>query len=104
MFGDDPDTAVMTVWVGSGTISDAHVRGSMHCAKRVSDHAVASDNSGSEEGKEHGLGGLWRDCEGEKREREGPTSVSGDRKRPTLDRLYYRYSLTVGLSTELRMR
>ena len=43
----------------------------MHCAERVSDRAVASDNSGSEEGKEHGLGGLWRDCEGEKRER-GP--------------------------------
>ena len=34
---------------------------------------VASDNSGSKEGKEDGLGGLWRDCEGEKRERErGP--------------------------------
>ena len=55
--------------VGFGTISDAHVRGSMHCAEGVSDRAVASDNSGSEEGKEDGLGGLWRDCEGEKRER-----------------------------------
>ena len=41
----------------------------MHCAERVSDRAVASDNSGSEEGKDDGLGGLWRDCEGEKRER-----------------------------------
>ena len=41
----------------------------MQCAERVSDRAVASDNSGSEEGKEDGLGGLWRDCEGEKRER-----------------------------------
>ena len=71
MFGDDPDTMVATVRVGSGTISDGHVRGSMHCAERVSDRAVASDNSGSEEGKEDGLGGLWRDCEGEKRER-GP--------------------------------
>ena len=87
MFGDDPDTTVATVRVGSGTISDAHVRGSMHCAERVSDRAVASDNSGSKEGKEDGLGGLWRDCEGEKGEREGPASVSGDRKRPTLDRL-----------------
>ena len=58
-----------TARVGSGTISDVHVRGSMHCAERVSDRAVASDNSGSEEGKEDGLGGLWRDCEGEKRER-----------------------------------
>ena len=58
-----------TVRVGSETISDAHVRGSMHCADRVLDREVASDNSGSEEGKEDGLGGLWRDCEGEKRER-----------------------------------
>ena len=41
----------------------------MHCAERVSDRAVASGNSGSEEGKEDRLGGLWRDCEGEKRER-----------------------------------
>ena len=71
MFGDDPDPTVTTARVGSGTISDAHVRGSMHCAERVSDRAVASDNSRSEEGKEDGLGGLWRDCEGEKRER-GP--------------------------------
>ena len=63
MFGDDPDTAVMTVWVGSGTISDAHVRGSMHCAERVSDRAVASDNSKSKEGKEDGLGGLQVGCE-----------------------------------------
>ena len=86
MFGDDPDPTVTTARVGSGTISDAHVRGSMHCAERVLDRAVASDNSGSEEGKEGGLGGLWRDCGG-RREREGPTSVSGDRKRPTLDRL-----------------
>ena len=38
--------------------------------KRVSDRAIASDNSGSEKGKEDGLRGLWRDCEGEKRERE----------------------------------
>ena len=71
MFGDDPDTTVATVQVGSGTISDAHVRGSMHCAERVSDRAVASGNSGSEEGKEDGLGGLWRDCKGKEGER-GP--------------------------------
>ena len=60
MFGDDPDPTVTTARVGSGTISDAHMRGSMHCAERVSDRAVASDNSGSEEGKEDGLGGLCR--------------------------------------------
>ena len=71
MFGDVPNTTVATVQVGSGTISDAHVRGSMHCAERVLDRAVALDNSGSKERKEDGLGGLWRDCEGEKRER-GP--------------------------------
>ena len=71
MFGDDPNPTVTIARVGFGTISDAHVRGSMHSAKGVSDRAVASDNSESEEGKEDGLGGLWRDCEGEKRER-GP--------------------------------
>ena len=63
MFGHDPDTTVTTVRVGSKTISDAHVRGSMHCAERVSDRAVASDNSGSEEGKEDGLGGVQVGCE-----------------------------------------
>ena len=41
----------------------------MHCAERVSNRAVASDNYRSEEGKDDGLGGLWRDCEGEKREK-----------------------------------
>ena len=41
---------VTTARVGSGTISDAHVRGSVHGAERVSDRAVASDNSESEEG------------------------------------------------------
>ena len=60
MFEDDPDPTVTTARVRSGTISDAHVRGSMHYAARVSDRAVASDNSGSEEGKEDGLGGLWQ--------------------------------------------
>ena len=82
MFGDVPDPTVTTARVGSGTISDAHVRGSMHCAERVSDRAVASDNSRSEEGKEDGLGGLWRDCEGEKRERARhlfPESENGRR-------------------------
>ena len=71
MFGDDPDPTVTIARVGFGTISDAHVRGSMHCAEGVSDRVVASNNSGSEEGKEDGLGGLRQDCEGEKRER-GP--------------------------------
>ena len=36
MLGDDPDTAVTTVRVGSGTVADVHVRVSMHCAERVS--------------------------------------------------------------------
>ena len=34
-----------------------------------------------------------------RREREGPVSVSGDRKRPTLDRLYYCYSYLLGRQT-----
>ena len=33
-----------------------------------SNRAIASDGYGREEGKEDGLGGLWRDYEGEKRE------------------------------------
>ena len=41
----------------------------MHSAERVSDRAIALHNSRSKEGKEDGLGGLWRDCEGEKREK-----------------------------------
>ena len=40
----------------------------MHCAERVSDRAVASDNFGSEEGKEDGLGGLCRRSRAERRE------------------------------------
>ena len=36
MFGDDPDPTVTTARVGSGEVSVAHVRGSMHCAERVS--------------------------------------------------------------------
>ena len=72
----------------------------MHCAERVSDRAVASDNSGSEEGKEDGLGGLpvgiVHCVEGRwskrKEEECSPMAVSGDRKRPTIDRLYCRYS------------
>ena len=53
---------------GPGQLSDAHVRGSMHCAERVSDRAVASDNSESEEGKEDGLGGLCRRSRAKRRE------------------------------------
>ena len=68
MLGDDPDIAVTTVRVRSGTVSDMHVRGSMHCAERVSDRAIASGNSGSEEGKEDGLGGLCRRSRAERRE------------------------------------
>ena len=59
MFGDDPDPTVTIARVGFRTILNAHVRGSMHCAEGVSDRAVTLDNSGSEEGKEDGLGGSW---------------------------------------------
>ena len=40
----------------------------MHCAERVSDCAIASGNSGSEEGKEDGLGGLCGRSQAERRE------------------------------------
>ena len=62
MFGDDPDTTVATVWVGSGEVSDAHVRGRLELVGSV-----------------EGLG-----LRGEKRERErDPATVFGDRKRLT---------------------
>ena len=73
MFGDDPDTAVTTVRVGSGTTSGRareEVRGLMREVRQGL--AVR----GSAEGKS-----LRRE------KRRGPTTVSGDRKHPTLDRL-----------------
>ena len=72
----------------------------MHCAERVSDRAVASDNSESKEGKEDGLGGLWRDCEGEKRER-GPGICFRRPKTPDVSPAIMPLYLTVGLSNEL---
>ena len=92
-----------TARVGSGTISDAHMRDSMHCAERVSDRAVASDNSGSGVGKEDGLCGPWRDCEGEKR--EGGTGICFRRPKTSDVKLtIMSLKLSVGLSNELRMR
>ena len=80
----DPDPTVTTVRVGSETASDTR-EGSMHCAERV----------------RLGLGGLWRRAWAERKEGEcSPVTVSGDRKRPTFDRLYCRYSYPLGCQTD----
>ena len=90
MFGDDPDPTVTIVRIGSGT-AFGRAREEVRCTVQ--------------RGVGMGLGGLWRAGWAEMRGEEcSPATVSGDRKRPTLDRLYCRYSLTVGLSNELRMR
>ena len=68
MFGDDPDPTVTTAWVGSGEVSDAHVRGRCTVQRGVG----------------MGLGGLWRAGWAETRGEEcSPATVSGDQKRPT---------------------
>ena len=59
MFGDDPDPMVMKVWFGSRTtFGRAREEGRGLTREVRLDLAVGS--------------GLWRDCEGEKRER-GPS-------------------------------
>ena len=50
MFGDDPDPMVTTVRVGFGTAPDSEARGRCTEQRGVSDHAIAPDNSGREEG------------------------------------------------------
>ena len=35
MLGDEPAPSVMTARVGFGEVSDAHARGSVHCAERA---------------------------------------------------------------------
>ena len=78
MFGDDPDPTATTARVGSGEVPDARVRDSKHYAERVS-------GSG---GCQQTVQKLWA----ERREERGLVTVTGDRKRPTLDQLYCRYS------------
>ena len=88
MFGDYPDTTVMTARVGSGTIfGRARDEGRGLTREVRLDLAVVS--------------GLCRWSRAERREeRENPTTVFGDRKRPTLDRLYCRYSYPLGHQTD----
>ena len=74
MFGDDPDTTVTTARVGSGTIlRRAREEGHGLTTEVRLDLAVGS--------------GLCRRSRAERREERDPATVSGDRKRPTLDRL-----------------
>ena len=72
MFGDDPDPTVTTARVGSGTAFGRVREGPMHCAKR--------GRHGPRWTVESGL--YW-----EKRGEMQPDTISGDKKRPTLDRL-----------------
>ena len=74
MFGDDPDTTVTTARVGSGTIFGRAREEGRGLTREVRlDLAVGS--------------GLCRRSRAERREERDPATVSGDRKRPTLDRL-----------------
>lgn len=73
MFGDDLDTTVATVRVGSGT-AFGRAREEVRCT--------------AQRGVGMGLGGLWRAGSAETRGEEcSPATVSGDQKCPTLDRL-----------------
>ena len=86
MFGDDPGTIVMTPLVGSGQLSDAREGGCGLTRGVRLDLAVGSE--------------LCRRSRAERREeRESPTTVFGDRKRPMLDRLYCRYNSRLGYQT-----
>ena len=87
MFGDDPDRTVTTARVGSGEVSDEHVRGRCTVQRGVFGPSDRIEWLGTR----RGVGGWTRwavaRLRGEKRERDGPTAVFGDRKRPMLDRL-----------------
>ena len=69
MLGDDPDPMVMPARVGFGTGFDRAREGVLCTMQRGFRTMRSQRTTRSEEGKEDGLGGLWRDCEGEKRER-----------------------------------
>ena len=64
MFGDDPDTTVMTPRVGLGQLSDAREGGCRLTREVRLDLAVGS--------------GLCRSPQAERREERGPAIVSGD--------------------------
>ena len=87
MFGDVPDTTVTTAQVGSGTaFGRAREEGRGVTREVRLDLAVGS--------------GLCRKPWAERREERDPATVFGDRKRPTLDRLYYCYSYPLGRQTD----
>ena len=74
MIGDDPDIEVAIVRVGFGTtFGRAREEGRGLTREVRLDLAVGS--------------GLCGSPQAERREERGPATVSGDRKRPTLDRL-----------------
>ena len=88
MFGDDPDTAVTTVRVGSGTAFGR---------SREGFDALCREGFGPRDRigqlrKRRGEGGWTRwavktGLDGEERRENGPATVFGDRKRPCFDRL-----------------
>ena len=86
MFADDPDPTVMTARVRFGTTfgrARDEGRGLMRDVRL--DLVVGS--------------GLCRKPWVERREERDPATVFGDQKRPTLDRLYCRYSYPLGHQT-----
>ena len=90
MFGDDPDTTATIVRVGSGT--------SFGRAREEGRGLMREVRLGLAVGS-----GLCRRSRAKRRE-GGPATLSGDRKRPTIDRLLLSLYLSVGTSNELRMR
>ena len=87
MFGDVPDPSITTTGVGSGTAfrrAREEVRG-LTGELRLG-LAVGS--------------GLCRKSWAERREERDPATISGNRKRSMFDRLYCRYSYSLGRQTD----
>ena len=88
MFGDDPDTTMATVRVGFGT--------TFGCAREEGRGLMREVKLGLTVSGNGLCGKPWA----ERREERDPATVFGDRKRPTLDRLYYCYSYPLGRQTD----
>ena len=87
MFGDDPDPTVTTARVGFGTaFRRAREEGRGVTREVRLDLVVGS--------------GPCRKPWAERREERDPATVFGDRKRPTFDPLYCRYSYPLGRQTD----
>ena len=90
MFGDDPDTTVATVRVGFGTTFGRALEGG-RCTVQ---------------GGVRWLGGVcwarleWKWVVKREEKESSPATVSGDRKRPTFDRLYCRDNYSLGRQTD----